>query len=253
MTSTSIRETNTKPPVKLVASPAKALQNIVAKKLTGRLTIGDPNDSSIFWRVYVGNGQVHFASSGMGQRERLAYLLQWYYPELQPLPEKDFQSDYEMVCHYWQAGQMSLPQVRKLLFWLTQEAFTQLLALPQAALQFEKTVGLDPLLMSVPLKQTILPTKAFIGDWVRLRPEISSPFQRPFIKDVDRLSKLLWQQVRDVKFIKSLLKVLSQNVSIYQAACQLKTDTLGLATLLQPAVRAGAVGINPYQAPPSAP
>lgn len=251
MTSTSIRETNTTPPVKLVASPAKALQNIVAKKISGRLTIGDPNDSSIFWRVYAGNGQVHFATSGMGQRERLAYLLQWYYPELQPLPDKEFQSDYEAVCHYWQAGQLSLPQVRKLLFWLTQEAFTQLLALPQAALQFDKTVGLDPLLMSVPLKQTIVPARAFIGEWVRLRPEISSPFQRPFIKDIDRLPKLLWQQVRDVTFIKSLLKLLTQNVSIYQASYQLKTDTLGLATLLQPAVRAGALGISPYQEPPS--
>ncbi|WP_017718426.1 response regulator [Kamptonema formosum] len=251
MTSTSIRESNTTPPVKLVASPAKALQNIVAKKLTGRLTIGDPSDSSIFWRVYAGNGQVHFATSGMGQRERLAYLLQWYYPELEPLPEKEFHSDYEAVCYYWQAGQLSLPQVRKLLFWLTQEAFTQLLALPQAPLKFDKTVGLDPLLMSVPLKQTILPAKAFIGEWVRLRSEISSPFQRPFIKDFERLSKFLWQQVRDVTFIKSLLKVLSHNVSIYEASYLLKTDTLGLATLLQPAVRAGIASISPYQEPPS--
>ncbi len=251
MSSTTAAETTIQPSVKVVASPAKALQNIVTKKLSGRLTIGDPSDSSIFWRVYFGNGQVHFATSTIGQHERLRYFIQWYYPELVSATSASFQSDYEVICDCWQSGNISLPQVRKLLFWLSQEALVQLLALPQATVQFEKTVGLDPLLLSVPLKQLIFPMRAFINQWTQLRPEISSPFQRPFVKDLEQLPKLAWQQVRDISFIKSLSHVLTQNLNLYEAACQLKTDTLGLAALLQPMVRAGAVGINSYVVPQS--
>ncbi|HIK29446.1 MAG: response regulator [Oscillatoriaceae bacterium SKW80] len=239
-------ETKIQSSVKVVASPAKIIQNIVTKKLSGRLTIGDPSDSSVFWRVYFGNGQVHFATSTIGQQERLRYFIQWYYPELISATSGSFQSDYEVICDCWQAGKISLPQVRKLLFWLSQEALVQVLALPQGTVQFEKTLWLDPLVLSVSLKELVLPVRAFVNQWIRLRPEINSPFQRPFIKDLEQLSKLARQQVQDIGFIKSLIQVLNQNLNIYEAAYHLKTDTLGLASLLQTLVKSGAVGMNYY-------
>lgn len=249
MTYTNSKDSGFTPNVKLVASPAKVLQNIVVRQLSGRLTVGDPNDASIFWRVYAGNGKIHFATSAMGQRERLAYLLQWYYPELELITHQAFESDYQTICHYWQSGQLSLLQVRKLLFWLTQEAFVQMLALPHAAIKFEKTVNLNPLLLSVPLKPTIMPMRGFIHQWVKMRPEIHSPFQRPTVKNPEQFSKMLLPKIRNVQFIKSLLKVLSKNVSIYEAAYYLKAEALGVSALLKPAIRAGIVELNPYEQP----
>lgn len=244
-------ETQLQSSTKIVASPAKTIQNIVTKKLSGRLTIGDPNDSSVFWRVYFGNGKVHFATSTIGQQERLRYFIQWYYPEMISLTLGSFQSDYEIICDYWQAGKMSLPQVRKLLFWLSQEALMQLLALPQGIIQFEKTLWLDPLVLSVSLRELVLPVRAFVNQWIRLRPEINSPFQRPCIKNIEQLQKQARQQIQDASFIKYLIQVISQNLNIYEAAYHLKTDTLGLASLLQPMVKSGAVGMNPYMLPQS--
>ena len=58
------------PVVKVTTSAAKAVQEIVTRKLSGRITIGDPLDNSIFWRVYVGNGQVHFATSVVGRKRK---------------------------------------------------------------------------------------------------------------------------------------------------------------------------------------
>lgn len=238
---------------KNLISPIQVLQNIVNKKSTGKLTISDPNDESIFWRVYVGNGQINFATSAMGQKERLEYFLQWYYPELEfnARESRAFKSDYQQVCQYWKSGRLSVQQVRKLLFWLTQDALIQLLALPKGIVQFEKTVGLDPILLSVSLKELVLPMRGVIGQWQKLQPEISSPFQRVVIKNLREIPKLLWEKVKDIEFLKALCQVLSHHPSLYEAAKNLKTDILGLAALLQPLVRAGAIEIHPYYSPKS--
>lgn len=238
---------------KNLISPVQILQNIVSKKITGKLTISDPNDESIFWRVYVGNGQINFATSAMGQQERLEYFLQWYYPELEfnSRESREFKSDYQQICQYWQSGKLSVQQVRKLLFWLTQDALIQLLALPKGIVQFEKTVGLDPILLSVSLKELVLPMRGVIGQWQKLQPEIRSPFQRVVIKNLKEIPKLLWEKVKDLEFLKALCQVLSHHPSLYEAAKNLKTDILGLAALLQPLVRAGAIEIHPYYSPKS--
>ena len=236
------------PSAKTTASPAKALQEIVTRKLSGQLTIGDPNDNSIFWRIYVGNGQVHFATSALGQKERLSYVLQRAYPDLEHLKLGDRQVDYQFISSYWQSGKLSLQQVRQVIFTLTQEALVQLLALPQASLQFERTVGLDPLLLSVPLKQTILPVRKLISQWVQLRPHIASPFQRPLVKNLEEFSQLLWVKGKTPQWIQLLSDALMQNLCIYEVAYRLNIDALELTMLLQPLVQKGAVVIHPYRA-----
>ncbi|MBW4577660.1 MAG: response regulator [Aphanothece sp. CMT-3BRIN-NPC111] len=249
MTSKSVSQPSIAPSTKTTASPAKALQEIVNRQISGRLTISDPNDNSLFWRVYVGNGQVHFATTAMRQKERLSYILRRLYPNFEHLQLGEAQSDYDFLCSSWQSGKLSLPQVRNLIFSLTQEALVQLLALPQAALQFERTVGLDPILLSAPFKQIILPVRRFINQWAQLRPEISSPFQRPSVTNLEQFSQVLWQKVESPEWIQLLSDSLMQNLCIYEVAYRLNMDALELATSLQPLVQAGAVTIAPYRLP----
>ncbi len=232
------------PPSSQTTSPAKALQEIVSKQLSGRLTIREPNADSIFWRVYVSKGQVHFATSTTGQQERLTYLLQQHYPHLVPLQLSASESDYQHLCHYWQSNQLSLQQVRKLLFSVAQEALVQLLALPQAVFQFERTIGLDPLLLSAPLKEIILPVREHITQWAHLRADISSPFQRPFIIKSEQLPLVV--KAENPQQIQLLHQALNQNLCLYEIACQLKISTLDLTKLLQPLARAGTIGLNHY-------
>jgi twitching motility two-component system response regulator PilG len=231
----------------LVGSPTKALQKIVTNNLSGRLTIRDTSDPSVFWRVHFGNGKVHFASSLTGYKERLSYYLSRFCPELKELSLEGFQSDYQGICHYWKTGKISLHQAREVLFKLTQEALVQVLNLPQAGLQFEKTVGLDPILLSLPLKQTILPMREAIGKWGKIRSEIASPFQRVFIRNLEQIPKLLWPTFKNVERIKRLIEVLNRGGCLYEVAQGLKIDVLSLALLLQPLVQAEAVGVKPYQ------
>jgi twitching motility two-component system response regulator PilG len=54
----------------------EALKDIIQQELSGRLTVKDTLDSSIAWEAYFGNGKLHFATSTLGQKERLAYFNQ---------------------------------------------------------------------------------------------------------------------------------------------------------------------------------
>lgn len=247
--STGLKPAQT-PPNKVMASPAKVLQNVVTKKISGRLTIQEPNTDSVCWRVYVGEGKVHFATSAIGQPERLSYMLKRYCPDLANFDPVNIQSDYQYLCQYWQSGQLSLQQIRKLLFALSQDALVQLLAMPQAVFKFENTVGLDPLLLSVPLQQLLIaPVPNFINRWVKLRPEITSPLQRPFVINNAQFAQLLQPVVKENSQLELLKLALNQNFCLYQVASQLKIEVLELATVLQPLVKAKAVGTHPYNVP----
>lgn len=233
-------------PTKLLVSPAKALQEIVQKQLSGRLTVSDPEFPAIYWRVYVGNGQIHFATSAIGQPQRLAYLLQRYSPSTELEVPARCPSDYQLLCNYWQANQLTLPEVRRLMLMLTQEALVQILALPQAVLQFERTVGLDPLLLSAPLKQVVAPLRKHINRWAQFRPEILSPFQRASIQSLEKFAQVLWQHEQPPQKIQVLSQTLSQNLCVYEAAYQLSMDAAQLAELLQQLVQADAVTMQSY-------
>jgi twitching motility two-component system response regulator PilG len=242
-----VKEPEVRTTAQLVGSPTKALQKIVTNNLSGRLTIRDTSDPSVFWRVHFGDGKVHFASSLTGYQERLSYYLSRLYPELKDLSLEGFPSDYHAICHYWKAGKISLQQARDLLFKLTQEALVQVLNLPQAGLQFEKTVGLDPILLSLSLKPTILPMREAIGKWGKIRSEIASPLQRLFIKNIEQIPRILGRTVKNVEVIKKVIEVLKREGCLYEAAQGLKTEVLALALVLQPLIQAGAIGVKPYQ------
>lgn len=229
-------------------SLAKVLQDISKNKLSGQLTIRDPNSDSIYWRAYVGSGHIHFANSMGGQKERLTYLFQLYCPQLDILQLKNFPSDYHYLCHCWQSGQLSLQQLRQLLFSLSQEATLQALVLPQVQLGFTKKVGLDPLLLSVSLQQIAVPLQNSLTQWKQIQSEIQSPHHRPYIKDVQKFAQAVYQRkTTKHQQIDFFTQTLSKNLCFYEVAHQLKMDVLKLATFLQPFIRTDIVGVNPYR------
>lgn len=229
-------------------STAKALQEIAKAKLSGQLTIRDLNSDSIYWRIYVGSGHIHFANSIGGQQERLTYLFQHYYPQLDFLQLKKFPSDYHYFYHCWQSNQLSLEQVRRLLFFLSQEAISQALILPQVQLGFTKKIGLDPLLLSVPLQQTVAPLQNSINQWKQIQPDIKSPYHRPYVEDVQKFAQAVYLKgTSEPQQIDLLAKTLSQNLSLYEVAHQLRTDILKLATFLQPLIHTGIMKVSPYR------
>ena len=175
-----------------IAAPAKVLKKMTDEQRSGKVVVYDPIDPSIGWTVYFGGGQVHYAHSVQGQGIRLNYLLQTHFPQLEMLqcgPEEveHLDSDYRWICDHWQANQIPLNLVRQVLSMLTTEALIHILAMPQAKIELSSSIGLDPLLLSLPFRQLIMPVRETINHWVVQQASINSPFKRFSIADFWRL------------------------------------------------------------------
>lgn len=231
----------------IVAIPHKVLQDVLRRKISGRLTIQDPNDLSVQWRLYLGNGKLHFAGSLNGRRERLAYLLSQYFPEHNLYIPQELECDYKYICEHWRNGQIDLNQTRQILTSITQEALLLCLALPRASLKFEKIVGLDPLILSLDIKSLIVPVKEDVRQWLRLRTEISSPFMRPVLKDRHKIDYCTGFDDGQKKEIEQLEDYFKDSCSIYEICTYTNRSTLDLSMLLQPAIAVGAIKVLPFE------
>jgi twitching motility two-component system response regulator PilG len=224
----------------------EALRDIIQKELSGRLIIKDALDNSIAWEAYFGNGKLHFATSNLGQRERLIYLTKSRHPDFNLSEFPVGQSDYQFICHQWRSGKLSLQQVRQLAFTSTQEAFVHILAMGKAEMEFDLDAHLDTLLLSVSVQQVITPVKQVIWQWQKIRPGIASPLSRAYVSNVDSLYQLLWQQLQNTKAIELYQSALTQNLCLYSIAHQLNIDVQELSQILLPLVHNRSAQISRY-------
>ncbi|PZD75119.1 Transcriptional regulatory protein AfsQ1 [Acaryochloris thomasi RCC1774] len=232
-------------------APAGALRRVLPLNISGRLIAQDPNNPAIFWRVYLSRGDVHFAHSTVGHRERLSYALNRSRLGLNLADLTRFPSDYEFLCYCWQSGQISVTQLRQLLLYLTQEALVQVLALPITQVKFENLVKLDPLLISMPFERAILPIRTLMTQWKDLWTHLGTPFQRPYIHDSHHLAMAV-AETHSLEVFHRLKHTLSQNLCLYQIAPHLDMSLTDAAKLLSPFVQKGLLGLNPYQHQPQA-
>jgi twitching motility two-component system response regulator PilG len=230
-------------------APAGALRRVLPLNISGRLIAHDPDDQSIGWRVYLSRGDVHFAHSTVGHRERLSYALNRSRLGLSLADLANFPSDYEFLCYCWQSGQLSLAQLRQLLLYLTQEALVQVLALPATQVQFENLVKLDPLLVSMPFERAILPIRTLMTQWKELWPHLGTPFNRPYIHDSHQLSMVM-VETYSLELFHRLKYILSQNLCLYQIAPHLDMSLTDVAKLLRPLIEQGLLGSQPYKHAP---
>ncbi len=235
-------------PHELRGSPAKTLYQLLGEGRSGRLTIGDPGDPSIGWRVYFGGGQIHFAESTMGHPERLPYLLGLLAPQLKSSQPQSGTSCYPSLCQLWQSQQLTLDQLRNLLTEITQEALIQLLAIPETWLRFDPNVRLDPILIATSFWDLILPIEERIGQWELIRSEMSSPFQRPFIRNWETFTRFVGYVTDKCQHLQQLMAALGKGLCLYQLANHLETNTKDLAVAIHALIKCGAVGVHPYQA-----
>ncbi|WP_310418606.1 response regulator [Chamaesiphon sp. OTE_8_metabat_110] len=224
----------------------EALKDIIKQELSGQLIIRDALDPSITWEAYFGNGKLHFATSTVGQKERLTYLTRHHHPDFNLSEFTVGQSDYKFICHQWQSGRLSLQQVRQLAFTSTQEAFVHIMAIGNAEMEFNLDAHLDVLILSTSVQQAIAPVKQLIWQWQKIRPHITSPLVRVYLSNIDSLYKLLWQQLQSTKAIESYQAALTQNLCLYSTANQLNIDVQELSHMLLPLVRNRSAQISTY-------
>ncbi len=230
-------------------APAGALRRVLPLNISGRLIAQDPVNPSICWRVYLSRGDVHFAHSTIGHRERLSYALNRSRMGLNLADLTRFPSDYEFLCYCWQSGQLSLSQLRQLILYVTQEALVQVLALPTTQVKFENLVKLDPILLSMPFERAILPIRTLMTQWKDLWGHIGTPFQRPYICDSHQLAMAV-AETYSLELFHRLNYTLGQNLCLYQIAPHLDMSLTDVAKLLSPFVQKGILALNSYDHKP---
>ena len=159
----------------------------------------------------------------------------------------ELESDYKYICQLWHSGQLDLNQTRQILARITQEALILSLALPRATVRFEKIVGLDPILLSMSLKSLVVPARNDIRQWIQLRADISSPFSRLVIKDLQKISGQTRIDKRYGQILEQLQIYCQDRCSLYEIATHTNQKTLDLARFLQPIIQAGGISVLPYQ------
>jgi twitching motility two-component system response regulator PilG len=247
MTNVLAMQANSNTPAQFRASPAKIMQEVVTRKLSGQLTISDYAKEGVSWQIYVGKGNFHFACSNHRKKERLSYLLRKFQPDLEILAWENSNSDYDYLCSYWRAEKLSLQDVRKLLFVTMREALVQVLAIAHAEIQIQEEIGLDPILLSIGAKEIIQPVRAAIGQWAQIRSSIPSLFHQLFLPSSKKLALAFNLRTENKEIIEPLTKLLEKNLCLYQLASELNMDALLLANLLKPQVEQGIVTVTSFE------
>jgi len=234
------------------SSPEKALLRFSHQQFSGQLVIND-HDGSTAWRVYTGNGSIHFAASTIDQQERTAYLLQRYHPSLKLLACPDQLSDYQYVCQYWQTGTLSLQEVRQILSLFTLEALAAILAIPQAALESQQGLGIDPILLCLSPQQAISSVSSQTQFWCYIRRSIPSLFHRPKIQDLSQFHQALFAQDENENSLMLVESEAAKQKTLYEVAHLAQLDAFHLTKMLQPLVAEDIVRLLPYSRKPGIP
>jgi twitching motility two-component system response regulator PilG len=219
--------------------------------------VGDQSDPTITWKLHVGQGQLHYAHSPLGEQERLSYLLPRIHPKLnnltQNMPRFGDVSAYEWLCQAWQTGKLSLSTLRTILQALSQEALGKMLAIENGVFHFDRAIGIDPILIAVPFKAALPPITKTLRTWQQLYPQITSPFQRlgfaPGTTLPETSLQNLQQQVGP-EATAILLEALEHQPCFYQLAANLDLRVTALACMVHPLIQAGYLTLHPYANPP---
>lgn len=229
----------------------RILQSLIAKQSSGKLIIHSQANPNIHWRIYLGNGRIHYAGSDQGQSERLNYLFQRYLSSKNIHLHQPITNDYQYLCELWDSQEFCFQEIRSILARMTQEALIQILSLSQPVCRFEETVGLDRLLLYLDFKQLMQPAAREIKHWLRVRSVINSPFQRAIASNINAilpgLCKLEHITSDLLNRYQKLPELVERGMCLYEMAEALKTSTLSVAIVLRTLVDQGIITIGPYE------
>jgi twitching motility two-component system response regulator PilG len=231
-----------------IDSPIRALHRTIVTQASGKISILDPHDPSVLWQIFVGNGQIHFATCASAQQERLDYFLNLADIVL-PSTALNNATDYQFLCAQWQEGRLTLAQLRAVLILMTQDALLQALKLSQAKIRVDRQLGLDPLLMSLPIVKLLSPMLASLRQWQFAFPDILSTLQRPKIVDLAKWHQMLRAPGQAIPRLHLMQPFLGNRFCLYQIAQAMDVELIQLVPLFQSLIQRGLITMQPYHAP----
>ncbi len=234
-------------PKSIVAIPYKVIQGLIAKKVSGKLTIEDPNDISIVWVLYLNDGKINFATSQGGKIQRIVYILTKYYPGYSWEIPQQVDDDYQFFEQLYQNKLLTKEKYRQILWVYTQEALIQCLSLSRAKVSFSKENNLGEIVLNASIKKLVNPIKRDISLWAKQKQSVSSPFIRPVIQKWPSLQYHLINKQTILKKLEKLKPYFNDECTLYEIAEHSEFTTLELATIITPLIKEKLIIIKTFK------
>jgi twitching motility two-component system response regulator PilG len=234
----------------IISKPWEVLQIISSRSLSGCLTVSHPNLPESGWKLYLGEGRLHYATLApvMSQIERLRCLWQNLPWEL-PIPDFDLKSnqyvdDYDFLCDWKEQHQISITNFRKLIVYLSREALIQAFSFDRVLIGFQPHQNLKQILVAASVADLVKPSIVEMRHWHGMRKFFLSPLSKISLekKDLNQFCTI-WDRVmpsnqdplvEDTLTMSSWIRLLLDGYNLYELSYHAGVAPLSLSKWLQP-------------------
>lgn len=243
---------------KNLISPISIIEDKLKQAWYGCLEFTEQKDDSVSWRIYCSAGKVQYATSTVGQQERLQYLWRVYQIETD-CPQIDAtKQEYKQLCRWGLERELANSDLQALLLKFTQEAITQILSLEQALVEIKENETLPETLTNFSWQDLkILQLKEEVKKWIQIRTYVNSPFSRFYLRQDNTLKFYkFWKklsthpnlaELANSQKVSSLVSLFSGKNCFYYIASNLNIAPLTLLECLQPCLHEGIFDLLPWQ------
>ncbi|GAB4525896.1 MAG: response regulator [Pleurocapsa sp.] len=237
-----------------VSEPYALLEEKSAQGWSGCIEVTEPQDISVIWQVYLFQGQIQYATSKVGQQERLNYLWQEFKlgENCPRLTRKN--SDYRELYQWLSDKQLDDSEIKEYLFQFTKEAINQIVTLKKASIKLIPNESLSNTI-------TEFNFNLFKPDEQRrkvqqLRIYLASPFSRLSLEQKNSLHFYkFWKNIYDQPEFNALAKSLKlanfvslfvTKSSFYEIANQVNVDCILVAKYLKESIDKNILNSVPF-------
>jgi len=221
--------------------------------------------NSVNWWIYLEEGKIAYATHSIEPFDRLerhlrrlsvqipaltseirVQLRMMFEPDSQRLSEKTVEnglesispqqpSDYQAICWLVTQKYLNPTQAAILIQELVKEVIESFLLIKKGTYEFHKHLNLSPKICRLDAEKLLLFSQDRLESWHNLHPQITSPFQRPY----------LWintkTQVQKISEVQPNLLNWMKGFSLRHLAVIMNQDELQLARSLYPHIQSGAI------------
>ena len=171
-----------------LVSPLFIIEEKLKQAWSGCLEFTEPKNNSVSWHIYCSGGRVQYATSTIGQQDRMQYLWKLYQIESDCPQINATESEYVQLRKWGTDTKLADLDLQILLLQFTQEAITQVLSLDEASIKLSENKILKETIADFSWHDlTIIELKKKAKKWTEIRRYINSPFSRIYLQQDNTL------------------------------------------------------------------
>ncbi|PSB30965.1 response regulator [Chlorogloea sp. CCALA 695] len=216
--------------------------------------------NSVAWSIYLENGKITYASHSVEPFDRLDCHLRRLASRMPSLSSEtraklrlmfendlsgeqlNINSEYQAICWLIERQHLTEDQAKILIEGLVKEVIESFLLVEQGSYELHSFPETTSYLTKLDLSSLVKYAQKQLQAWQSLAPELSSPYQCPYLASSSLNQKLTSE-------LRQKLTAILKGFSFRHLAILLNQDELRLAQSLYPYIKAGNILLQPPSAP----